>query len=138
MVHSTPAACAMARKCSTALVLPPVAMITATAFSIAFLRDDVARLQVGLHGLDQHARRLAWVWPTIGSSTLAIVLLQGQAHAQRLEGELMVLAVYMPPQEPLPGMARRSIWQKSSSLILPALNWPTASKTLTMFRSWPL
>jgi hypothetical protein len=44
----------------------------------------------------------------------------------------------MPPQEPGPGMARRSIWQKSSSLILPALNWPTASNTLTMFRSWPL
>ena len=35
MVHSTPAACAMARKCSTALVEPPMAMITATAFSIA-------------------------------------------------------------------------------------------------------
>jgi hypothetical protein len=46
MVHSTPAACAMARKCSTALVEPPVAMITATAFSIALLGDDVARLQV--------------------------------------------------------------------------------------------
>ena len=44
----------------------------------------------------------------------------------------------MPPQEPLPGMARRSIWQKSSSLILPAENWPTASNTLTMLRSWPL
>jgi hypothetical protein len=37
MVQSTPAAWAMARKCSTALVEPPVAMITATAFSIAFL-----------------------------------------------------------------------------------------------------
>ena len=37
MVHSTPAACAMARKCSTALVEPPVAMMTATAFSMAFL-----------------------------------------------------------------------------------------------------
>ncbi|MCY1535803.1 hypothetical protein D9M68_712250 [compost metagenome] len=37
MDHSTPAACAMARKCSTALVEPPVAMMTATAFSMAFL-----------------------------------------------------------------------------------------------------
>ena len=54
------------------------------------------------------------------------------------KAELIVLAVYMPPHEPLPGMARRSIWQKSSSLILPAENWPTASKTLTMLRSWPL
>ncbi len=34
MVHSTSAAWAMARKCSTALVDPPTAMITATAFSI--------------------------------------------------------------------------------------------------------
>ena len=31
--------------------------------------------------------------------------------------ELIVLAVYMPPHEPLPGMARRSISQKSSSLM---------------------
>src|SRR5665213_446294 len=37
IVHSTPAVCAMARKCSTALVEPPVAMITATAFSMLFL-----------------------------------------------------------------------------------------------------
>ena len=54
------------------------------------------------------------------------------------KAELIVLAVYMPPQEPLPGIARRSISQKSSSLMLPAVNWPTASNTLTMFRSWPL
>ena len=36
MVHSTPAQWAMAKKCSTALVEPPVAMITATAFSMDF------------------------------------------------------------------------------------------------------
>ena len=53
------------------------------------------------------------------------------------KAELMVLAVYMPPHEPLPGMARRSISVKSVWLILPAVNWPTASKTLTMLRSWP-
>ncbi|CFW28584.1 Uncharacterised protein [Bordetella pertussis] len=34
MFHGTSAAWAMARKCSTALVEPPVAMITATAFSM--------------------------------------------------------------------------------------------------------
>ena len=37
IVHSTPAVWAMAKKCSTALVEPPVAMITATAFSMASL-----------------------------------------------------------------------------------------------------
>ena len=50
----------------------------------------------------------------------------------------MVLAVHMPPHVPLPGMARRSISQKSCSLILPALNWSTASNTLTMLSCWPL
>ncbi len=50
----------------------------------------------------------------------------------------IVLAVYMPPQEPVPGMARFSICSRSSSLRLPAAFWPTASNTLTMFRSWPL
>ena len=37
MVHSTSAVCAMAKKCNTALVEPPVAMMTATAFSMDFL-----------------------------------------------------------------------------------------------------
>ncbi|MNT36877.1 hypothetical protein D3C72_1729870 [compost metagenome] len=50
----------------------------------------------------------------------------------------IVLAVYMPPHEPVPGMARFSISCRSSSLMLPAAFWPTASNTLTMFRSWPL
>ena len=49
----------------------------------------------------------------------------------------IVLAVYMPPQEPVPGMARISIWRRSSSLSLPAAFSPTASNTLTMFRSLP-
>ena len=56
------------------------------------------------------------------------------------KAEDMVLAVYMPPHEPLPGMARFSIWQKSSFAHLAGAEafWPTASNTLTMFKSWPL
>ncbi len=50
---------------------------------------------------------------------------------------LMVLAVYMPPQEPVPGMACCSISLSRWSLILPAAFSPTASNTLTMFRSHP-
>ena len=53
------------------------------------------------------------------------------------KAELMVLAVYMPPHEPVPGMARRSISPRSCSLIVPAVKRPTASNTLTMLRSWP-
>ena len=51
--------------------------------------------------------------------------------------EDMVLAVYMPPHEPAPGQARRSTSSSSASVILPALNCPTASKALTIVRSRP-
>ena len=52
--------------------------------------------------------------------------------------EDMVLAVYMPPHEPVPGIARISISRRSASLNLPAEFSPTASNTLTMLRSLPL
>ncbi len=51
--------------------------------------------------------------------------------------ELIVLAVYMPPHEPVVGQAFRSIPSKSSSLIVPAMKAPTASKAETMERSSP-
>jgi hypothetical protein len=60
-------------------------MITATAFSIDLLGDDVARLQVGLDGLDQHARRFRGGRRLLGSSGWPSSS-EGQAHAQRLEG----------------------------------------------------
>ena len=41
----------------------------------------------------------------------------------------IVFAVYMPPHEPLPGHARRSISAKSVSFMRPAPCAPTASKT---------
>jgi hypothetical protein len=50
----------------------------------------------------------------------------------------MVLAVYMPPQDPAPGQAWRSTASSSSSEMRPALYSPTASKALTMVRSRPL
>ena len=78
------------------------------------------------------------VFSIFSPSTLAIVDDHGSDMPSASNDDDIVLAVYMPPHEPGPGMARRSIWQKSSSLILPAENWPTASNTLTMFRSWPL
>ena len=49
----------------------------------------------------------------------------------------MVLAVYMPPHAPTDGQAFFSMPTKSSSLILPAVNAPTASNADTMVRSWP-
>ncbi len=49
----------------------------------------------------------------------------------------IVLAVNIPPQDPLPGQARRSTSSSSRSSILPALCCPTASKALTTVRSRP-
>ena len=52
--------------------------------------------------------------------------------------ELIVFAVYMPPQEPEPGMQRRSISLKSVASRRPAVNSPTASNAETMVRSLSL
>ena len=49
----------------------------------------------------------------------------------------MVLAVYMPPQEPAPGQASHSTRWTPSASSLPAWYCPTASKMLTMSMSPP-
>ena len=51
--------------------------------------------------------------------------------------ELIVLAVYMPPHEPVDGHAFFSTPLKSSSDMRPAVNSPTASNDDTMVRSRP-
>ena len=51
--------------------------------------------------------------------------------------ELMVLAVYWPPQAPTLGQAFFSMPSKSSRDILPAVNAPTASNGLTMVSFCP-
>ena len=66
-----------------------------------------------------------------------MVLEYGRLMPMASKAADMVLAVYMPPQEPVPGMACCSTSFSSWSLILPAAFSPTASNTLTMFRSCP-
>ena len=126
----------MARKCSTALVEPPVAMMRATAFSID-LRVMMSR-----------GRRLSLIALTSAvADAAAESAFSGSGEAicdepKRLmpsasNDDDMVLAVYMPPQAPTDGQAFFSMPMKSSSFILPALNEPTASNTLTTVRSCP-
>ena len=50
----------------------------------------------------------------------------------------MVFAVNCPPQDPEEGQATHSSSCSSSSDILPAACWPTASKTSTTVTSRPL
>ena len=49
----------------------------------------------------------------------------------------IVFAVYWPPHAPTVGQAFLSMPSKSSSVILPAVNAPTASNGLTMVSFWP-
>ena len=70
------------------------------------------------------------------SSLTAIWLeLLGRLMPRASIAEAMVLAVYMPPQEPGPGMEQDSIVFSPASSSLPAECWPTASKTETMSQS---
>ena len=64
--------------------------------------------------------------------------LPGSDSPKASMAEAMVLAVYMPPQEPGPGIAVRSTSLNCSSVIAPAAFWPTASNTeITSRRSAP-
>src|SRR5690606_41921070 len=68
--------------------------------------------------------------------TLAMVDEYGRLMPMASNEELMVLAVYMPQQAPLQGMACGSMLRRSASDMRPAASSPTASQTLTMLRSW--
>ena len=70
-------------------------------------------------------------------SGLAIVDEPSRLIPSASNADDIVLAVYMPPQEPVPGIAWRSMPSKSSWLMRPCENSPTASNTDTMFRSCP-
>ena len=132
-----PAACAIARKCSTALVEPPTAMIRLTAFSI----ESRVMMSLGrrlLRIARTSTRALSAAESTFSWSGLAIVDEYSRLMPSASNDELIVLAVYMPPQEPEPGMQRRSISLKSVSFIRPAVSSPTASNADTMVRSLSL
>ncbi len=134
---ATPASLAIASRCSTALVEPPRALVTAIAFSNAALV-------------------MIWrgVMPRRSSCTTASPARRASSSRRRSTaggeadpGRLMpiasaiddiVLAVNMPPQAPSPGQARRSISPSSSSEIVPAAHAPTASNTLVMSSARPL
>jgi len=51
----------------------------------------------------------------------------GNASPRASPTTAMVLAVYMPPQEPMPGQATRSTSSSSSSVAVPSATRPTAS-----------
>ena len=132
----TSAACAMASRCRTALVEPPSAVTTVIAFSNA---------RTVMMSRGRRLREIRWAtaapasWQSrfLSSPTAVCALELGRLMPSASMAEAIVLAVYMPPHEPGPGMAQRSMSASSPSSMVPAACCPTASKTLTMSRFLP-
>ncbi len=126
----TPIAEAIASRCSTALVEPPSAMTTVIAFSNAFL------VMISLGRILLRSRYIAARPASMQSCALSFEIaacaeLFGRLMPIASMAEAMVLAVYMPPQEPGPGIAVHSICLSSRLLILCCASAPTASNTET-------
>ena len=134
--RGTSAAWAIARRCSTAFVEPPIAITTEIAFSSAF-RVRIFRAVRPRRIASASTRADSAVLSAFSASSAAIVDEPVRLIPSASKAEDMVLAVYIPPQAPAPGMAFRSIASSSAWGSLPASYWPRASKTLTMLRSRP-
>ena len=111
-------------------------MITATAFSID-LRVMMSRGFRSRRTASTSTRADSAALSTFSWSGFAIVDEYSSDMPSASKDELIVLAVYMPPHEPLDGQAFFSMPSKSSSLMRPAVNSPTASNDDTMVRSLP-
>ena len=129
-----PASCAIASRCSTALVEPPVMHTDAIAFSMA------SRVTI-CFGLTSFLSRSITNWPDLnatsglrGSVAGTLLKPKGEIPISSL-AVAMVLAVNCPPHAPTPGHATSSRSFNSLSVILPAACAPTASKTSTIVTS---
>ena len=128
---STLIASAIAIKCKTALVEPPSVIIKVIAFSNAFL-------VIMSLGLISFLSRLTTASPArrqslfLSSEIASCDEELGKLIPNASIAEAIVFAVYMPPQEPGPGMAVDSICSNSISLMSLFARFPTASKTLTI------
>ena len=129
-VRSTLASWAIASKCKTAFVEPPSAITTAIAFSNACL----VIMSLGLISLDM---RFIIASPAFNESsnlldeTASCAELLGKLKPSASIADAMVLAVYIPPHDPGPGIAEDSMSKSSISEIEPCECSPTASKTDT-------
>ena len=81
MSSATPASRAIASRCSTALVDPPVAATDAIAFSIDVAGDDLTRPQLAADHIHRRARRLR------GRPRLLRLDRPGRAAADRRDAE---------------------------------------------------
>ena len=123
MLRSMPTECAMAIRCRTAFVEPPVMFTSIMAFSKA------SRVRMS-DGRISSFKRVFMAPPAARHSSCFAF---DSAGLEEEPGSVMpitsmavaiVFAVYMPPQAPPPGQACRIISKRCSSFISPAINWP--------------
>ena len=131
----TSAEWAIARRWRTAFVEPPSAITTAIAFSNA-LRVMMSRgLMPAFRSASAASPARRQSAASRGPRRAASSCSEGSSPSPRWP-QAIVLAVYMPPQEPGPGngagLHARGAPASSSA---PAECWPTASKTETMSHS---
>ena len=127
----------MAIICSTALVLPPNTIITATAFSNA-LRVIISRGFISRSNNKRIALPASAHSFCFSSLSAGLEDEYGKLMPNASMAEAMVLAVYIPPHAPAPGHACCIIPLKSASVNSPAIFCPKASKADTIFKSCPL
>ncbi len=132
-----PASRAIARRCRTPLVEPPVAATAAMPFSIA-RRSRIAdgRTSRRTRSIASSPQRRAAA--SLARSSAGIPLRPAGESPMNSSTMLIVFAVYWPPHAPAPGQAALSISYSSSSVMEPARYAPIASNTLTMSAFFPL
>ena len=129
MCSGTPISRAIASKCRTALVEPPVAATPAMAFSNAAR----VRMSFGVMPFLQqihHDFAAVRTRSHLSCGSMAGTLLKPMGERPIISITVdMVLAVYWPPHAPAAGQATFSSSCNSASLIFPAAFAPTASNT---------
>ncbi len=101
------------------MVLPPSAIVTVIAFSNAFFvrmsRGVMPAFTSSTTAAPARRQSSRFAWPTASCAELL-----GSDRPSASMAEAIVLAVYMPPQLPGPGIAVRSTSSSSSSETRPA------------------
>ena len=136
IVSSTPTECAIAKRCKTAFVEPPRAVITVSAFSNAFLvmisRGFISRSNNTFIASPANSHSAFFSGLSAGLDEL-----YGRLIPKASIADAIVLAVYIPPHAPAPGQEFLTTPLKSSSEI-ELLNFcPSASKAETIFNFSP-
>ena len=124
-----PSSCAMAGRCSSELVEPPIAMSSARALRNARF-VIIASGAVSSFTSATTASPVSLAIRSLSGSTAGMVPFSGRDMPRASERQFMLLAVNSPAQHPGPGQAHRSMSSSSSSVML-----SDAAASITFMRS---